>query len=196
MDMTPAQFIKNERLTKLWSVRRLSRESGVSAGYISRIETEKQDVTSRAAGRIAKALRVPPHYLFMLAGFIPEDDFQLAEDMAERAMWVPSLADQAKTYCPHDPKAWLIDDYLLLLGHDITGKGNDFGPGGHIADWQLVDPAAPASVLRQRIAEWKTHQPPPPTVTTPLEGWDGLSPADQLFIQQMVNKLRRRSAED
>jgi len=187
------EAIKKARKALIWSVRRLAREAGLSPAYISQIESGKRPLTPRATGRIADALRIPAHDLLQLAGFIPEDRLQEAKEMADRAMHVPELVQRAFGASDDQRRDWLVDDYLLLLGEDPSGGGNDFGPGAHIANWRLLDPELPESRILAQAQEWKRQNPRTPRPSAPIEGWDELPPTDQQFIQQMVNKLRRRT---
>jgi len=190
-EVSAPQAIKDVRRARLWSVRRLARESGLSAAYISQIESEKRPLTPRATARIAEALSIPAHDLLTMAGFIPRADLEKAQGMAVRAMQVPAMVQTAHGRTDNDRRDWLIDDYLMLLGHSPSGIETDYGPGAHWADWRLVDPNAPESKMRHDIEQWKHAQTAEETPASPIEGWDDLTDADRAFIQQMVNKLRR-----
>lgn len=191
MDISAPKAIKQQRGSMLWSVRRLARESGLSPAYISQIESGKKPLTPRATVKIAEALGVPPHDLLAMAGFIPWADLQTAQGMAVRAMQVPEMVTAASGGTDKQRRDWLIDDYLMLLGHNTSGNDEEFGPAQHWANWQLVDPDAPPSMLRSEIEGWKRSQIAPKAPPSPIEGWDELTDTDRTFVQQMVNKLRR-----
>jgi transcriptional regulator with XRE-family HTH domain len=195
-----AEAIKQWRRSRLWSVRRLARESDLSPALVSQIENGKRPLTVRAAAKIAHALAVPPHELLGEAGLIPREKMLEARGMGQRATQVPEMVAQAR--CPKNYEAlkdWFTADYLRLLGEDAYGNGYDDGPGGHWADWRFVDPTLPESRLRLEPDDLLVERARPPIQPTgparsPIEGWDNLSPADQQFIQQMVNKLRRSTS--
>jgi transcriptional regulator with XRE-family HTH domain len=188
-------LIKTARQTRLWSVRRLAREAGLSAGYISQLENGTRPVTARVMARVAEALGLPSWLLLTKAGFIPEEHLTEAKQMAEKGMTIPSIHAQATGADDRQKLEWLIADYLLLLGDDLSGIGAEAGalpcPPG--VDWTPLVPDAPptmATVARASLNELLTAQHLPRTPTA-IEGWDDLSDADRAFVQQMVNKLRR-----
>lgn len=198
----PGTLIKTYRQDRKWSVRRLARESGFSAGYISQLEKGQRPVTPRAMGRIADALGIRTYHLLSLGGFIAEGHLKEAQDMARCALRVPSIADRARGTTQDEVLDWLVVDYLYLLGDDPYGTGWNYGPGGHEADWSPLSPermaeadANPrtAEIRQLRLPERRRPVRPAPCA---IEGWDELSPADQAFIQQMVNKLRNPGSGD
>lgn len=191
------KIIKERRRSFLWSVRRLAREAGLSAPYVSQIENGKRPLTPRATGQIADALGIPTYDLLAIAGFIPQDDLDRAKGMAYQAMRVPEMCLAARGDTDKQRTDWLIVDYLYRLGHDPYGTGWDYGPGGNHLDWTPLEPDAPEPITNRMLREaheWRAGMSV--ANTSPIEGWDELSPADQTFIQQMVNKLRRPAADE
>ena len=186
------ELIKACRTARLWSVRRLAREAHLSAGYISQLEKGNRPVTPRALGAIADGLGLPPYELLTKGGFIPAEHLERAELSAERALHVPTIVSAARGETDAQKLDWLIVDYLYLLGDDPYGTGWEGGPGGNHADWTALLPDAPPPItdrLLREAMEWKASLPR--GSASPIEGWDELSEADRVFVQQMVNKLRR-----
>lgn len=196
METTAALTITTRRQELGWSVRRLARESGLSPALISLVESGKRPLTAPAAGRIARALGFPARDLLAVAGFIPEADLELAREQAKRALAVPDLAAQARGTSDEERLDWLTDDYLLRLGHSPSGNDGDASPNSHFANWQLLDPNEPASELLDEMARWLHDRSTAAAPPIPIEGWDELSRADQQFVQQLVNKLRRRTSDE
>jgi transcriptional regulator with XRE-family HTH domain len=187
------EIVRKHRTARHWTVRRLAREAKLSASYLSLMESGQRPVTARALGRIADALGLRTYDLLAEGGFIPMDHLAEATRMAALAMKVPSIYDKARGSEQTERLDWLIVDYLYLLGDDPYGTGFDGGPGGNHADWSPLVPASPIPLperLLHELAAMREAQQPP-TAPTPIEGWDDLSEADQHFVQQMVNKLRR-----
>lgn len=188
----PAQIIKESRKSRSWSIRRLGRESGLSAGYVSQMESGARPVTPRAMGYIADALGIPPHEMLSLGGFIPDGHLDEAKRMALLGMAVPSIHDRARGGTSTEKMDWLIVDYLYLLGDDPYGTGWTGGPGGNEADWTPLVPDAPTPLLiRMRSELDAAIAIEERKLISPIEGWNDLSDVDRAFIQQMVNKLRR-----
>src|SRR5450759_4111713 len=104
----PALLIKTARKARFWSVRLLARESHLSAGYVSQMESGARPVTPRALGRVADALGVPPYEMLSKGGFIPEGHLDEAKRMAEQALDVPSLYKLALGVTPAAQLDWLI----------------------------------------------------------------------------------------
>lgn len=200
MEDMARKAIRERRLSLLWSVRRLARETGLSPAYISQIESGKRPMTARAAGLIAEALGVPAHDLLAMAGLLSWDDVNEAKVMARRALAVPGIVGEGPLSDPAATIEWLTDDYLMLLGLDPNGRGNPIGKNAHTAEWHLLDPSLPRSeVLRQleeELSRARGTAPAAPRTPDAIEGWDELSDADRTFVQQMVNKLRRAASED
>lgn len=194
-DKPAGQVVREWRRSFLWSVRRLARETALSPALISQFENDKATPSHRSVARIESALRMPEGYLVMLAGFIPREDYERAQQMAEKAMQVPAMVATARGDTDRDRLDWLTADYLLLIGHDLSGKLGEHQPNMHMANWQLVDPDAPESELMRSIEEFKALHRPKPS-PQPIEGWEELTDADRLFIQQMVNKLRQRTEDE
>lgn len=195
-DKPAGQAARERRRSLLWSVRRLARETALSPALISQFENGKAAPSRRSMSRIEWALRMPEGYLLMLAGFIPREDYERAQQMAEKAMQVPEMVAVARGDTDQERLEWLTSDYLLLIGHDLTGKLGEDRPNMHMANWQLVDPEAPESELIRSIEEFKATMHRPKPSPQPIEGWDELTDTDRLFIQQMVNKLRQRSDDE
>lgn len=196
METTAAEFITARRKELGWSVRRLARESGLSPALISLVESGQRPLTAPAAGRIARGLRLPARDLLAIAGFVPVADLELAREKAQKALAVPDLAAQARGATDEERLDWLTDDYLCLLGHSPSGNNSDPMLHAHTANWQLLDPDAPASALLDEMTQWLRDRSSATAPPTPIEGWDELSQADQQFVQQLVNKLRRRTTDE
>jgi transcriptional regulator with XRE-family HTH domain len=189
-------IIKRHRLDHHWTVRRMAREAKLSAGYVSQLENGRRPVTARVMGEVADALGIPPYELLSEGGFIPAGHLQEAVEMAQRALDVPSIRDKARGSDDAERLDWLTVDYLYMLGDDPYGTGWDGGPGGNHADWTPLVPDAPTPLplrLKPQLNEWLANNTPT-RMPSVIEGWDELSEADQRFVQQMVNKLRRPTA--
>lgn len=199
MDFSAVDFIRMQRRSRFWSVRKLARAAVLSPAYVSQIENGNRPLTPRAAGRIADAFGIPPYELLALAGFIPQPDLDRAKEMAQRALnEAPEIAAKAG---PHEVDGesgldWLVIDYLYLLGHDPYGTGWDGGPGGHQADWRILDPSAPPPMmerLKPDIEAWQERRRE--LEKRPLSGWDALTLEEKQLIQELVDKiLSRRTA--
>lgn len=58
-----ASLLKALRLWRGETQLRLSRETGISQGFISDLESGRRNMTDAVAGRLAEALAVPKHWL-------------------------------------------------------------------------------------------------------------------------------------
>jgi len=185
MDNPAVKLIKTMRKSQLMSVRRLARESGLSAAYVSQIESGTRPLTPRATTKIADALRIPPYALLSEAGFIPAEHVEKARAMVTRA------ENETPEMLGKRDFDWAVADYLFALGDDPYGTGLQYGPVPPSLDWRQLDPEAPAPML-DVARQWATEQAAKQKrEVPPIEGWDELSDADRTFVQQMVNKLRR-----
>jgi len=193
--MTPNKLgllIRSMREERRWSVRRLAREAGVSAGYVSQLENGVRPLTPMVTGCIADAFGVPPYTLLSQFGFIPPEHLAEAEDMARKGLEVPNIAKMAVAREGETEFDWLVIDYLYMLGDDPYGTGWDAGEGGNHADWTPLVPDAPEPLpnrIRDELEAIRRakgiHKEP-----QPIEGWEDLSEADRELVQQMVNRFR------
>jgi transcriptional regulator with XRE-family HTH domain len=186
-----------------WSKRRLSRETNYSAPYIVQVENGERPATAKFVARVADAIGLPPYVLLGEAGFIPADHVTEAETMAAEAMNNKKIAFSARGGTSSEKKAWLVADYLYLLGDDPYASGWKYGPGGNHIDWTPFSPERAAvadanpltATMRERRVPLPTTDAPKP-MPTPIEGWDELSGADQTLVQRLVNRLRRAATDD
>ena len=105
MDSLPtiAMELKKLREARGMSVRKLSKESGVSAGYISQIENgNRQTPSPDLIKKLAKGLRVGEYFLLRKAGFLESDDE--VEDKKEE------LEDEELNFEINSPLA----DFILM----------------------------------------------------------------------------------
>lgn len=85
-----AEFIKDQRLDKGWSKRKLSLEAGISHTEIHRIESgERKNPSIPVLNSIADALEVSREEMLQIAGYIPAED---NKSLIERAF--PKLKTQ------------------------------------------------------------------------------------------------------
>lgn len=194
-----ASVITRHREDLRWSKRRLARESELSPAYIVQLENGERPVTARILGRIADAMRIHPYVLLGEAGFIPPEHVAEAEAKAAEAIQDPDIAAAALDGDTGGKSAWLVADYLYLLGHDPFGGTWKWGPGGHEIDWTPFAPERMAEAdanpetedIRRR--RFPSRYPPKSQAPSPIEGWEDLSDADQSMVQQLVNRLRHRT---
>lgn len=86
MDSLPtiAMELKKLREARGMSVRKLSKESGVSAGYISQIENgSRQTPSPDLIKKLAKGLRVGEYFLLRKAGFLEAEEDEVEEKKEE-----------------------------------------------------------------------------------------------------------------
>lgn len=67
-----AAWINKELGVREWRQADLARTSGVDPGYLSSILNGKKNPSPDACVSIAKALRIPPEFVFRKAGLLPE----------------------------------------------------------------------------------------------------------------------------
>lgn len=190
-DMDAGKIIRRHRTARLLSVRRLARDARLSAGYVSQIESGKRPLTTRVTGAFADALGIAPHELLAECGFIPEALLADAKEAAAKAMALPDFATRARGRTDAERRDWLIADYLIARGHDPYGTLSDRAMPPPALNWSPLLPDAPtpaADALREAIEHARAQA----AAATPIEGWEELSDSDRQFVQQMVNKLRRR----
>lgn len=197
MDERVAKFIRDERKRRLMSLRRLARFSRLSPAYLSQIENGKRPLTPKAAGQIADGLGMHPYELLGLAGFISPEHIKQAEEMADRALVEAPQLKPKSTNPDEDERTWLVIDYLYLLGDDPYGTGWDGGPGGHHADWRVLDPSAPPPLLERlkpEIDSWKAEME---ERAKTLDGWDQLTLGEKELVQNLVDRfIRQRTPEE
>lgn len=194
-----ARTITRHREALGWSKRRLARGSGMSAAYIVQMENGERPVTPKALARIADAVGLHPYQLLTEAGFIPADHTREAEQMAAEGMKHPEIAGRARPGDTGGALAWLVSDYLMLLGDDPYGLGPDVVPVV-ACDWSGLAPerwkamqesggkiTTLASTLDE-ARQWIANQRKTPTA---IEGWDELTDVQRTLVQQLVNQLRR-----
>ncbi|MEM9458629.1 MAG: helix-turn-helix domain-containing protein [Myxococcota bacterium] len=86
-------FIRREREKRGLSLRALSEQCGVDAGYLSRIENEHVSPSQHLLGELSTVLGCDPAVLWVAAGQIPKDLYaRLAEDPHEFASRLRELA--------------------------------------------------------------------------------------------------------
>lgn len=198
-----AATITRHRDRLKWSKRRLARESGLSPAYISQLENGNRPVTARALARIADAVGLHPYQLLTEGGFIPAEDTAEAERKARLGMEDPDKLRHARADDTGGQFAWLVADYLYLLGHDPYGSEAE-GPWIVGVDWSDLAPerwhamqegwvnARTLDSVREEARDWLAAQP---QVPTQIEGWDELTPTQHRLVQQLVNQLRAANAD-
>lgn len=203
-----AEVITRYRQDLKWSKRRLARESGLSPAYVVQLENGTRPVTAPALAKIADAFGIHPYVLLTEAGFIPGEATLEAERMTALAMEQPSMRSQAMSNDTGGTYAYLVADYLNMLGHDSYGL--DFeGPYIVVADWSTLAPERWAALqerrvnavtmdhlksdMDQRTRERQAARAAAPTA--PIEGWHELTSTQQRLVQQLVNQLRSGNAE-
>lgn len=194
-----ATTITRHRERLHWSKRRLAREAELSPAYIVQMENGERPVTERALARVADAVGLHPYQLLGEAGFIDPAHVEEAERMAAEAMKLPAMVDRARPGDTGGKLAWLVADYLMLLGDDPYGVGADVTPLID-CDWSTLAPerwkavedgSGKAKTTGQIIAEaeeWLAARPKAPTA---VEGWDELTDTQRVLVQQLVNQFRR-----
>lgn len=194
-----ARAITRHREQLGWSKRRLSRESSVSAPYIVQLENGTRDANPHILVQLADAMGIHPYVLLGEAGFIPPDHIAEAEAKAAEAMKDPAMVAQARDDDTGGAFAWLVADYLNLLGDDAFASGVvEFGPGANIVDWTTYAPERMAEAERNPRSEpirrifSAAHVISTSPKPTPIEGWNELTDVDQRLVQQLVNRLRRQ----
>jgi transcriptional regulator with XRE-family HTH domain len=197
--MTQVAAAVTKRRTALgWSKRRLARESGISAPYLVQIEKGERIPTPRTIARIADGLRIHPYVLLGESGVIPSELVEEAERVAAKALDDPSIHAR-RTDDTGGGFAWLVADYLNMLGQDAYGTETD-GPLLVDVDWSQLAPhrwdsmragkvnAQTTTDLLAEAREWMKANSSPPT---PIEGWDELTDTQRRLVQQLVNQMRR-----
>ncbi len=201
-----AKVITKHREALRWSKRRLAREAHLSPAYIVQMENGDRPVTGRALQSIADAVGLHPYILRGEAGFIPAEDVAEAESVAKRAFEDPAFQDGPGYDDTGGAFAWLVADYLHMLGHDAYGTDWD-GPKGVDFDWSRLAPerwkalregkvnaVTTAQILQGLedaivdIERQEATQPKPPTQ---IEGWTELTETQRKLVQQLVNQFRR-----
>jgi transcriptional regulator with XRE-family HTH domain len=171
------------------SVRRLAKESGLSAAYLSQIENKKRPLSVKMLVRIADGLRVPPHEILAVAGLISPEHVEKAEAMAHRALHeAPELVRKARGKTTGEKYNWLVADYLYVLGEDPYGTMIEGCQPMPALDWRRLDPEAPESMLKRlkpEIEAWRAQHPE--ASKRPLRGWDQLTRPEQDAVQQLVD---------
>lgn len=124
--MNLANFIKQTRMKRDYSIRGLSRSSGVSHPYISQIETGKIEKPSPdILKKIASPLGVPLYELMALAGYM--DDKTLIDTI---------ISEVGKTTIELDGAKELIADYegraKRAAKNNVTKKG--YTAAGYLAE--------------------------------------------------------------
>lgn len=201
-----AKTITRHREGLRWSKRRLAREAHLSPAYIVQLEKGDRPITGRALGDIAEAVGVPPYRLLAEAGLIPAEHVEEAERIATIALDDPAISVQALATDVGGKLAWLVSDYLNMLGDDAYGRDTG-GPYLVAIDWSALAPERwqalrdgktnattkadvrqgllrAADELDRREAEYSK----PPTA---VEGWDELTETQRRLVQQLVNQFRR-----
>ena len=75
-----AEYIKDRRLNKGWSKRKLALEAGISHTEVHRIENgERKNPSVNILDSLAKALGLPKEEVLRMAGYIEENDIPLIE---------------------------------------------------------------------------------------------------------------------
>ena len=62
------EVLKELRLDRGWTLRKLSLKSDVSIGYLSEVERGQKELSSEVLASIAKAIQVPLHQIIIEAG--------------------------------------------------------------------------------------------------------------------------------
>ena len=204
---TAAEVITQHREALHWSKRRLAREAGLSAAYIVQLENGERPVTGRALQKIADAVRLHPYVLRGEAGLIPSEDVAEAESAARLLMEGDPTISESRTFNDTGGAfAWLVADYLQMLGHDAYGTDSD-GPFGVDVDWSDLAPERWTALrdgkvnaittgqivqgLKEAIVEMERHEAKASKPPTQIEGWDELTDTQRKLIQQMVNQFTR-----
>lgn len=92
------EFIRAQRRVAQMSVRRLAELAGVSNPYLSQIERGLRRPSADILQQIAKALRISPQPLYVLAGILDEDAGERQVSVAEAVRRDPQLTpDQKQT---------------------------------------------------------------------------------------------------
>lgn len=194
-----AKTITRHRERLHWSKRRLAREAELSPAYIVQMENGERPVTERALARIADAVGLHPYVLLGEAGFIDTPHVEEAERMAAEAMKVPGMVDRARSGDTGGKLAWLVADYLALLGDDPYGVGADATPLVD-CDWSTIAPerwkaiadgsvrAKTTAQITAEVNEWLAARGQAPTA---IEGWNELTDTQRALVQQLVNQFRR-----
>jgi len=202
-----AKTITRHREALHWSKRRLAREAHLSPAYIVQMENGERPVTGRALQSIADAVGLHPYVLRGEAGFIPAEDVAEAERAAGLRMeGDPKIAESRHFTDTGGAFAWLVSDYLQMLGHDAYGTDWD-GPCGVDVDWSDLAPERWRALregkvnavttgqiiqgLTDTIAEIERQEATQPKPPTQIEGWAELTETQRKLVQQLVNQFRR-----
>jgi transcriptional regulator with XRE-family HTH domain len=190
-----------------WSKRRLAREVGLSPAYIVQLESGERPVGVKLLARLADAMHVHPYKLLGAAGFISPEHIAEAEDAATRALQDdPDFAGRAAENEPAGTFAWIVSDYLGMLGDDADGvdpelaqivcidwseraperwKAMQEGKTNAITTSQVADQLEQWGDMLERMEALRAKQ------TAPIEGWNELTDQQRRLVQQLVNQFRR-----
>ena len=201
-----AKTITRHREALHWSKRRLAREAHLSPAYIVQMENGERPVTGRALQSIADAVGLHPYVLRGESGLIPSADVEEAERVAKRALDDPKTGKGARSDDTGGAFAWLVSDYLQMLGHDAYGVDWD-GPYAVDVDWSELAPERWQALrdgkvnavttgqivqgLEDAIVEIERREATQAKPPAQIEGWDELTETQRKLVQQLVNQFRR-----
>lgn len=190
-----------------WSKRRLAREVGLSPAYIVQLENGERPVSVKILARLADAMSIHPYKLLGAAGFISPEHIVEAEEAATRALLDdPEFAGRRAENEPAGTFAWIVSDYLSMLGDDPDGVDPDL-PQIVALDWSTIAPerwealqegtanAVTTSHVADQLQQWADMLEKMEALrakqSTPIEGWNDLTDSQRRLIQQLVNQFRR-----
>ena len=74
-----SEFIKKQRISQNLSIQQLSLLSGVSASYISRIESGKRNPSPQILEKLSEPLGIPHFKLLQIADLLDSGDFEYVD---------------------------------------------------------------------------------------------------------------------
>lgn len=105
---TFSDWVKEQLKTRHWSIRELSRQSGVSHPMLSQGMSGKANLSADSVIKIAQALNVAPETALRLAGFLSAEAEFSPADESVRDVAIQEIIELAKNMTPEN-KQDLLD---------------------------------------------------------------------------------------